>query len=280
MGMELKLKEDGTPLIVDGKPVFAITGKGDIPVDVPDLFNTIERLNGESAGRRKDNEDLQARLKPYEGIDPEKARVAIEFQANVDAGKLVEAGKVEELKAQIGQQIGQGWEHKLAEQDKSWQAKLAESEARNAKKDASIRNLVVLGSFLDCEFLSKETNLIPEMAHKWLGDQMEVREEDGNFVVVAKRRDGSEIFSAENPGKLATPHEAIKILILEHPDRDRILKSVPGGAGTAASSGSSTRNPWAKESYNQTEQAKLYKDNPALARQLMQQAGAAIPAGM
>ena len=51
-----------------------------------------------------------------------------------------------------------------------------------------------------------------------------------------------------------------------------------GGANGGGKGGSGDKNPWAKDSFNLTEQGKIYKADPARARELAKAAGAVPPA--
>ena len=96
--MKLKLDENGHVVVKDGFPVWVAEDGAEIAYNVPDLVNKISAVNGESAGRRKEIDALTAKLKVFEGIDPEKAKAALETVANLDAGNLIDAGKVDDLK--------------------------------------------------------------------------------------------------------------------------------------------------------------------------------------
>ena len=141
--MKLKLDENGHVVLKDGFPVWVADDGTEIAYNVPDLVNKISAVNGESAGRRKEIDALTAKLKEFEGIDPEKAKAALETVANLDAGKLMDAGKVEELK----KSIAQSFEAKISDLQKANETATAESAARLKSKDDSIRNLMVRGAF-------------------------------------------------------------------------------------------------------------------------------------
>ena len=99
--MKLKLDENGHVVVKDGFPVWVAEDGAEIAYNVPDLVNKISAVNAESAGRRKDIDALTSQLKAFDGIDPEKAKAALETVANLDAGKLIDAGKVDDLKMEI-----------------------------------------------------------------------------------------------------------------------------------------------------------------------------------
>ncbi|WDU82280.1 hypothetical protein [Caloramator sp. Dgby_cultured_2] len=48
---------------------------------------------------------------------------------------------------------------------------------------------------------------------------------------------------------------------------------IGSGSNPAGGTNSTIKNPWAKETFNLTEQAKILKENPALAEQLKAAAG-------
>ena len=89
--MKLKLDENGHVVVKDGFPVWVAEDGAEIAYNVPDLVNKISAVNAESAGRRKDIDALTSQLKAFDGIDPEKAKAALETVANLDAGKLIDA---------------------------------------------------------------------------------------------------------------------------------------------------------------------------------------------
>lgn len=218
MPLTLKKDENGVPALDEkGIPVW-ITGDGkEIAYDVDRLVNDLSRVNSESAGRRKEIDALSEKMKIYEGLDPEKARSALELTANLDAGKLVEAGKVEELKASIGK----SWEQKVAELEKARVTTETELTKKLSDKDTAIRNLLVKGAFQSSEFLREKTVLPPDIAFDSLGKHFEVTEENGELSVTASLN-GQPIFSSARPGNPASPEEAIQALIEANPCKDRI----------------------------------------------------------
>ena len=86
----------------DGKPVFVEDSGTEIAVDVPHLRGAVAARNAEAKTHREAKEALEAKWKGYEGLDdPVAARKALELAKNIDAGQLLTAGKVEELKASL-----------------------------------------------------------------------------------------------------------------------------------------------------------------------------------
>ena len=126
--MKLKLDDNGNAVLQEGIPVWVADDGKEIPYNVPDLVGKLSAVNAESAGRRKELDDLNAKFKLFEGLDPEKAKAALETVANLDAGKLIDAGKVEEVKKQLGdtwkQQLDM-MKETLAKTEKDYSEKLS-----------------------------------------------------------------------------------------------------------------------------------------------------------
>ncbi len=99
--MKLKLDENGHVVVKDASPCGLPKTVRRLRITSPTLVNKIFAVNAESAGRRKDIDALTSQLKAFDGIDPEKAKAALETVANLDAGKLIDAGKVDDLKMEI-----------------------------------------------------------------------------------------------------------------------------------------------------------------------------------
>ena len=80
--MKLKLDENGHVVVKDGFPVWVAEDGAEIAYNVPDLVNKISAVNAESTGRRKDIDALTCQLKAFDGIDPEKAKAAVDERTN------------------------------------------------------------------------------------------------------------------------------------------------------------------------------------------------------
>ena len=193
--MKLKLDENGHVVLKAGFPVWVADDGTEIAYNVPDLVNKISAVNGES----------------------------LETVANLDAGKLMDAGKVEELK----KSIAQSFEAKISDLQKANETATAESAARLKSKDDSIRNLMVRGAFDRSSYLRDATVLPPDLAYQSFGKYCEVSEENGQLRNVWKDFNGQPIFSRANPGTPASDDEAIETLIGAYPMKDRILKTRP-----------------------------------------------------
>lgn len=228
--MKLKLDDQGHVVVQDGKPVYTHDDGKDVPFDALSAVSKITALNAEAKGHREAKEAAELRAKAFEGIeDPEKARAALATIANLDAGQLVQAGKVEEIKvAAIAA---------TEEKFKAQVAALAEQvKTVTAERDTTTGILYqekIGGSFGRSKFVADKIAVPPDMLQNTFGKAFKV--EDGK--VVAYGEDGNKIYSRSRPGELADFDEALEALVERYPYRDNILKSTAGNGGGAPGSG-------------------------------------------
>lgn len=216
--MKLKLDDQGRPVQANGLPVYTKDDGQEVAVDVAKLFSDLHRVNTESAGRRKELETLQGTLKGFEGLDPAAAREALQKLEAIGQKKLIDAGEVDKVKAQI---------------EAGFTAKLTKAEQALAAKEATIRHLAVSQAFAGSKFLRESTVLTPSVAQAALGPQFTVETgPTGAPVVVAKDLNGNPIMSPGNPAQYATTEEALQHLVHQHPERDALLRAGRPGGGT------------------------------------------------
>lgn len=230
--MKLKLDDKGAAVLENGLPVWVAEDGKEIPYDVPRLVSDLSKVNGESAGRRKELDALNEKLKGFEGIDPTKYREQAETLANIDQGKLIDAGKVEELKANIAK----SYDQRLADMQKAAAESESKYKSEMDKVQGRIRNMAVKGLFEGSNFLREKTVLPPEIAFASFGQNFTV-EEDGDGYKISASINGQPIYSRAKPGELASPDEALEAIIEAYPLKDRILKSPGGGPGTQGNGG-------------------------------------------
>ena len=102
MPLKLKLDDTGHAVVQDGKPVYVNEDGKEIPYDVNQANNKISELCKEAKTHREAKEAAEQKLRQFDGIeDPEAARKAIETCNNLDSKKLIDAGEVERVKAEI-----------------------------------------------------------------------------------------------------------------------------------------------------------------------------------
>jgi hypothetical protein len=233
------LDQAGNPVWVDDKGME--TGQ-----DVVRLRAQITEANNEAGKYRIRIKELEEAATPFEGLDAEKAKEALATVANYEDKQFVEAGKVEQLKQKAIDEVNKAWETKYGNLDADYKTKLVDFEARTGNQDRVIRNLMVRGAFEASQFIKESVaeNYFPEVLYTMFGNAFEVvpAENGGDPVVVAKVN-GEEIYSPSNPRVLASPEEAIEVLIRSHPNSKLMLKgSQASGSGAGGGAASGPRN--------------------------------------
>jgi hypothetical protein len=234
--------------VQDGKPIFIDDDSKEVAFDVPHTKATITRLNGESKAFRERAEKAETSLKAFDGIeDPEAARKAIEVVAYLDSGKLLSAGKVEEIKAAAKKAA----EDQVAAANKGYTEKLSVTE----KERDTLRNDLyaekIGGSFNRSKLITEKAAIPADMMQARFGGAFKI--EDNR--IVAYDQAGNKIFSRVKAGEVADFDEALETLIDQYPYRDQILKGA-NHSGSGARPGANGAN-GGKRTITRTEFAKL-----------------------
>lgn len=212
-----KVDENGNIVMKDGNPVYVNTNGEEQTVAV----DTISRLNNESKMHREAKEAALEKLKAFEGLDATKAREALEMVAKLDANKLIDAGKVDEVKAQITSQF---------------QGQIDEKSKALTDLQTKYDNMIINNLFANSEFIRNNVAVPRDMFEAKFRDNFKV--ENGQIIVYGN--DGNRLYSKERAGEYATPEEGLRILAEAHPNRDTILRANTGtGTGSNGASGGS-----------------------------------------
>lgn len=233
-------------VVQDGKPVYVDAGR-DLAMDVPAMSSKITQLNGEAQGHRTAKETAEAALKKFEGIeDPAKAIAALATVANLDQSKLIEAGKVEEIKAAAIQAVEERYKPVVAERD-SLQGELYAEKIGGS----FARSPLIVGD--------KAKFAIPaDIVQSHFGKHFKI--EDGK--VAAYDAAGNKIYSKASPGNPATFDEALELIVDAYPHKETILKGT-GAQGSGAQGGSG--KPGSIDVSNMTPQQKMAAGRAAAA---------------
>ena len=218
LGYDWKL--DGDTLAKDdaGNPIWIADGGSEMSVK----GDTISRLNGEAATHRKRAETAEVSLAKFEGIkDPEAAKKALETVSKLDQKQLIDAGKVDEVRAEITKQ----YEQKLSEKDQA----LEQSNQR-------INNMQLDTAFNSSEFARERLAVPVEMVRATFGDRFKI--EDGK--IVAYGADGNPVYSKKHVGEPADFDEALELIVGNYKHKDTILKA-PDAGGTGGNGGGGAR---------------------------------------
>jgi hypothetical protein len=213
--VKLKLDDAGHAVLKDEMPVYVHDDGTEAPFDVTKTLDNIKALRGEAQSHRKAKEAAEEKLKGFAGIDdPQKALDALATVAKLDAKKLIDAGQVDTVKAEV---------------NKAWEGKYGELEQRAQALEQQLYGEIVGGAFARSKFISEKLNLPPDLAQKAFGDRFKV--EGGKIKAVGS--DGNPVFSKKSPGSEADFEEAIEILVDAYPQKDRILKADNKSGGGA-----------------------------------------------
>lgn len=217
--MKLKLDANGNAVLQDGHPVYIHEDGVERPFDAAATAAAIKARNAEAKAHRERAEAAEAKVKAFEGLDPEAARKALETVSNLDNKKLIDAGEVERVK----ESITKGFNEKLTAAEKRAQ----EAEDRYAGEK-------VATAFLGSKFLTEKTVLPADVAQAYFSKRVKVDPTTGRVRVLDS--DGNPLLSKANPGAEPTFDEAMEILVTSHPQRDSILRGT-NGSGSGAPSG-------------------------------------------
>lgn len=246
--MKLKLDDAGHAVLQDGKPVYISDDGKEVAFDAPGTVATISRLNAEAKGHRERAEAAEGRLKGFDGLDAEAARKALEIAGNIDAKKLIDAGEVERVKAEIA---------------KGFTEKLTAAEKRAADIEAALYSEKIGGSFARSKFISDKAAIPADLMQARFGQAFKI--EEGR--IAAYDQNGQKLYSRANPGELAGFDEALEILVDGYAYKDSILKgNSNGGSGTRESSGQGGAKTMSRAQIDA-----MQKSDPAAAMKLMRE---------
>lgn len=205
--------------VQDGKPVYTAEDGKEIAFDAVGTTDTIRRLNGEAKGHREAKEAAETKLRAFEGItDPNAAKEAMAKIANLKDKDLIEAGKVEEIKAAAIKAVEEKYQPVVQERDK-------------LKTDLYSER--VGGKFARSKFISDNLAVPADIVQARFGTHF--KDEDGKAV--AYDSSGNKVYSRAKPGEPADFDEALEILIDQYPYKDSLLKGAGGGGGARPGNG-------------------------------------------
>jgi hypothetical protein len=220
--MKLKLDENGHVVVQDGKPVYVHDDGKEVAFDAAGTVQTISRLNAEARDHRVRAEAAESKYKPFEGIeDPVAARKALDTVKNLDAKKLIDAGEVETVKAEI---------------TKAFQTQLDQATTKAQALEQQLYAEKIGGAFARSPLIvgDKAKLAIPaDLVQARFGNAFKI--EDGK--VVAYDSQNNKIYSRSRPGELADFDEALDVLVDMYPHKDSILRGSGASGGGAGSGG-------------------------------------------
>lgn len=230
--MKLKLDAAGHAVLQDGLPVYIHDDGKEAPFDAADAMATIKARNGEAKGHRERADAAEAKLKAFEGLEPEKARDALDKISKIDQKKLIDAGEIDKVRNEI---------------KAAFEAQFKPVAEKAEKLEAALNAELIGGAFARSAFIKDKIAIPPDFVQSYFGKHMKV--EDGKLVAVDDN--GQKIYSRSKPGELATFDEALETLVSSHPHRDSILRGTGNsGAGTRQSNGNGSGKTVTQEAFN------------------------------
>lgn len=216
--MKLKLDDKGAAVLQDGKPVYVHDDGKEVAFDAAATLATISRLNGEAKGHRERAEAAEGKLKAFDGIeDAAAARKALQTVKNLDDKKLVDAGEVEKVKAEV-----------KASMEAHYKPQLEKAAALERELYAE----KIGGSFARSKFIAEKVAVPADVVQALFRDRFQL--EGGK--VVATDASGNRIYSSSKPGELADFDEAVSTLLEQYPHKASLLKSSGASGGGAGPS--------------------------------------------
>jgi hypothetical protein len=161
----------------NGLPVYVHDDGKEIGFDAAQAIGKITELNGEAKSHRLAKESAETNLAKFSGItDPAKALEALEMMTKIDQKKLIDAGAVDQVRADI---------------TKSFQAQLEEANSKSQKLEGQLYDAMIGGNFSGSKFIADKIAIPSDMLQARFGQSFKV--EDGK--VVAYDGSGNKIYS-------------------------------------------------------------------------------------
>lgn len=224
----------------------------------------VKELRKESGKYRTRAKELEESLAKFDGMDPEEYRRLKDAAAEAEKARLTKEGDFEKLRQQLVADFDKD-KAKLATQ-------LAEKDTAYAALESELNRTIMAHEISIQASMAKAIN--PKLVEMVIMQTAKVEKtEDGRRVI--KILDGK----GEPRVDLKTG-EPFKIgqLLEEMKQTEEFAHLFAGGkpgagSGTVNVGGRRIANPWKKESFNLSEQGRIYKENPELANRLKAEAG-------
>ena len=186
-----------------GLPVYVHDDGKEIGFDAPLATKKITELNSEAKNHRLAKEAAEEKLAKFAAIeDPKKAIEALEMLSKIDQKKLLDAGQVDQVKAEI---------------TKNFQQQLDEEKQRSQMLEKQLYDSMI----------ADKIAIPADLLQSRFGQAFKV--EEGR--IVAYDASGNKIYSRAKPGELAQFDEALEFLVENYPQKDYILKASGNNGG-------------------------------------------------
>ena len=161
--MKLKLDANGNVVVENGMPVYVHADGKEIPFDAVAAMTKITTLNGEAKTHREAKDAAEASLAKFAGnSDPTKALEALEMMTKIDQKKLIDAGAVDQVRAEI---------------TKVYQQQLDEANGKTKQLESQLYDEMIGGRFGGSKFISEKMAIPAEFVRSHFGQNFKI--EDG-----------------------------------------------------------------------------------------------------
>lgn len=230
----------------DGKAVFNVDGK-EIGVDVEALNANLTNTMAEAKSHRLAKEEALTTLKTFEGIDPSKAKEALDKVKGLSDKDLIDAGEAERVRNEA-----------IAATEEKYKPIVEE----NGTLKGRLSDSIIGGLFSGSEFIGENLAVPADMLRSTFGKRF--RLEDDNRVT-ALDDNGNPLLSKKSPGSHASFDEAIEIMVDAYPHKKSILKGANqdgsgGEGGDGGGNGGTTITRAAFDQLDPSAQGKMMKD--------------------
>jgi len=226
-----------------GNPIWVKDDETETGVDAEHYFTKIPELitdvKNQKAAKKAAEEELQNIKNQFEGIeDVGAAKKALEQIKNIKDKKLIEAGKLEEVKAQMQEQYNEI----LTKKEKEWETKYNDVNNKYGDATKQIHGLTISNTFKSSSLLTGTEKIISvpvEMVENYFGPHFKPEVVNGKLQPVGYIGDKA-IMSGSKPGEYASFDEAIMHLINQSPFKEQILAGANNSGG--GSDGANDKN--------------------------------------
>lgn len=230
--------------------------------NVDEQVKGLKTKNSELLGKFK---EAQEHLKAWEGLDPEQVKGLMQRINADEETRLMSEGKLDEVLAKRTERMKADFGSQLGSRDK----RIQELEQEKKSMAEQLDRIIIDGAVREVAVKSEgfRKSAIDDAVIR--GRSMFVRDEHGNPV--ARDANGDLIMSKDGKSALG-PAEWLDSMkeIADH----WWESSTGGGTQPGRAGGERTKNPWKKDSFNLTEQGRIFKENPDLAARLQNEATA------
>lgn len=269
MAEQLKTKLDALEEIPeDLHKFYEQTGSGAYVLNIdgvpPQAQAKIAEFRENNITLSKTKEELEERLKLYEGLDPDQARDALSKLATMEEETLIKEGDLETL---VQQRMAAAKADHLKQLESLKTAK-EEAEKKSKVNQAKLSEYIIQNKIMEAvnQVATPHSAALPDILYR-AKSQWRLSE-DGTMYAVDEF--GNKVYG-KGSDELISPNEWSKNLV----ENARHLFANSLGSQATGSGGAKrpVKNPFLKENQNLAEQTRLYRDDKNLAIKLAQEAG-------